>query len=564
MRAVWLVLLAVGCHGSVDGERRAAGVSDASVPTMVDAPRVVPAACGDGWDDGGALWAAARDALAAATHADRLVPIDERITGGFVDLRRHDPGLDVQVLEGGRGHRVVVATYECGALSLGGRLWLLTEVDVDRWAVTDERRAPDGEHVTLLAPAPGVYALIGVRWATQRNTFAIQIVRAVDDKWRTLFTRSGLIDLEARQRRDPTFTWAEPFQAFALSGGGPLRAFAATLEPSAQGVAIASTTPWLEALERWCAAPRPARRAGELCNADTAVNAVRVVGDFAAVTLAGPRTAVDCRGEAPASWIASDRGTVVELRGDAGGAWRVVDVRSEDRGCATRVPPAQRSTARAAVRGADSAIVLVRDGHRYWTRGGALMQDGGAVATIDPVAGAAAIDDAGRVYVASAWPPRIQRTAPGGEATTLVEPTSPADGLTLAGDKLYWSTYSTGEVFALVGDQPRVVARGLDRPWGLAAVPGALLVATATGIRRVDLATGQVVDTVLPALAPMGVAVAGDVVAWTEAGGRVMLAVPGQAVRVVATGGRPLTLGLEDHAVVWADASDGTIRQARR
>lgn len=41
-----------------------------------------------------------------------------------------------------------------------------------------------------------------------------------------------------------------------------------------------------------------------------------------------------------------------------------------------------------------------------------------------------------------------------------------------------------------------------------------------------------------------------------------MLAEAGQAVRIIAAGGRPTAVALLGREVVWADASDGTVREA--
>lgn len=571
MKLVALTAALVACRG--DGGRRRDRDPHGSLPAApVPGPTSSPdagatraqsgasPACGEGWDDSAQLWNEARQALTAAIDRTSTVHVEDEIAVAFRNLARRDKGLTARVFPAGAARRVVATTYECGALAWGGRLWLVSQgTAADHWDITGELSA--GDHAEVFRPRADVFALLGTRWGTQRRISTLQIARAVDDHWQVLFSRSDLSDLVAHAGGAFSFDWSERPRSFGQSVDGALHTFEGRIDDAGLRVVVDPKAPWLDALDAWCRASHsPSRR--ELCNTDTYATGARVAGRFAAVTLSGRATDVDCRGEAPASWIAEDRRTLIELGADDAGRWRVVDVRSEDRGCATRVPPAARAAGRVVSRAEKGTLIAARSAGVYWTRDGSLVRTGEIATRLSGAPTAVMLDDDGTAYWATDWPTLLRKAAPGSAATTLSELPSHADGLASVGGALFWSSYAAGELYSLDGGRPRRIASGLDQPWGIAAQAGALLVATATGIRRVDPASGRTDGSELPALSPLYVAASGDTVAWTEAGGRVMLAEAGQAVRIIAAGGRPTAVALLGREVVWADASDGTVRQA--
>ena len=552
----------LACKGGRPAEQQAETAIDDATPA--DAQRA-SRPCGDVSDEVPDVWTWARTTLDTAIRANPTARVDDRIASAFHAATRRDAGLEVRVLDLVPARRAVAAAYECGALAAGGRLWLLAEQAAGRWAITDEVPMNDGEHVAFIMLAPDLFAVLGTRWETQARISTLRVVRPRGARWQVLFDRSQMVDVAIRGGGALRFAWAEPLGEFGASVGGPLRTFEGRVDPRA-GTAIATpTSPWLEALDRWCRDGARGRRDRRLCSRDNVVKDVRIIGDSAAATLTGASTDVDCNGEAPASWFTADREAIIELSDDASLGWHVVDVRSEDRGCAIGRPPLAPSRAHVLRRRrehASDASVFLRDGHTYWLDDGALVEDRAVLAPLDADVASAALAEDGSLYWVAGWPRQLWQLPPGGAPTRVAALSNNVDGLVVEGDRPFWSSYTTGEIFTLAGNRPQVLVQGLDRPWGLAVQGAALLVATAGGIRRIDTRSGRVQDSGLPALSPVSIAVADGSVAWTEAGGRVMLAEPQKAARLLAIGGRPRAIAMEARTVVWTDASDGTIRRA--
>jgi hypothetical protein len=513
------------------------------------------------------LWRSVETGLLDAVNARSSDAVATRVRKAIARARARDASLRGQGVEIDAAHEAIFFSYECGALAKGGRLWILTRDDDGRWGATATLTIADGEHAALLAAAPGRLAVLGTVWATQHRTSHLQIVRPDGGRLGAVFDRAGLMEFYYGTSGDSlSFTWSEPMASFGESADGPLRRYEG-MESGAPGAAvlIRSQTPWLDALDAACrrgGALRKDRR--NLCGQDAVVDEVRLAGDFAVARLRGPDADVACGREAPGSGIVGDRATVVELARDGAKRWRIVDVRSEDRGCATTLAAVAGSTGKRFARGDTNTALYLARGQAFWTIGERLV---GEVAASRPlelrdVAATIAVGEDG-VYWISAETGRLRRVRHGGEAEALGSPPNTGDSLAIVAGQPYWASYLAGEIRTLERGRVRVVADGLDAPWGLAVVGTSLVVATADGIHDVNVTNGEVATVPLPALAPVGVAAHQGTIAWTEAGGRVMLAVPGEEVRILATGGRPTAIIMDDYRVLWADANDRSIRQVR-
>lgn len=579
MRFVALLSLLLGCRDAADATRpprTTEGASNVPARDAADSPVTrsssssAARSCTNEGTQRDALWAQVEANLLGALNAAPRQAPEASLMHGIRQLRTGDDAFEGRAVVIDSARVAAFVSYECGSIGGGGRLWLMSSKSGGAWLVADVVRLPDDEHVSLLASAPGGFVVSATRWSTQHTVSRVAIVRPREGRWTQVFAHDGLVNLFQTTKGDiATLTWSEPLRAFARSVVGPMRGFEMSVDVDASEAgrpAVRALTPWLDALDSLCEQTRAVRRSRVPCGSDTAIVESRRVDDYVAVRLEGATTNVDCGREAPGSGIAGDRSVVVELARATNDRWDVIDVRTADRGCATTLD-AQGARSRSEV------IARVRrDGAFYASGSDAYSASGeslrrhrssstSTVMALRDVAEAIAVDDDG-VYWISRETARLRRAAWDGDVTTLVEAPAMGTSLIVAGRRPIWASYARGEIRTWEVGRVRVIASGLDAPWGMASKGNSLLIATAEGIVEVTLSTGEVGPTQLPALAPVGVAATDRAVAWTEAGGRVMVVEDGGAARVLAQGGRPTQVGFVDGAVVWLDASDGSLRRA--
>lgn len=490
--------------------------------------------------------------------------------GAMQAMRATDKGIAAEPhrIDDKRGAFFVA--HKCGAYSGGARLFLLGQTSDERWGILDSVALPSGTNDSALVASGNGSFVVDTTWmGTQQTISSILLVRARGTQWVRVFARDELINLRVtRTAGGAVANWAEKPRSFTHSINGPQLTFEAmlSLSPSEAPGPVRSTVPWFHALDTYCQKHRQDRRFP--CGPDDWItNSVRV-GRFAALQIEGTDADISCEGESIGSFIAADRATIVELQQDAG-RWTVLTARPADRGCAA----ARKSTTRATGNRKGSRIIArspvqpalgVSDRELIWTTEDTAIIKGARPATTralrdQPLFIAV---DAEVVYWISAETGRLRSLrADESDPVTLADLPLGAAGLTVRDGTVYWSMYSQGEVWRFRNGRAEVFASGLEMPMGLVVDGNRLLVATARGLVAID-PDGRVSNLDAEALAPIAVASRNGVVAWIEAGGRVMAA-SDHGAHMIADSGRPTQIAILSGDVFWVDASDRTVRAAR-
>jgi len=496
-----------------------------------------------------ALWTRLEHALKVG-HAAGVDAVVAIAAGEVRRIHADDRAFEGQSFPVDARRTAVFASYLCGGHSEGGVLLLVAEREPGWWAVVDRQAFPAGAYPEVVAASGTGLLVVSSSLRTQDTLSRLWLFHADGDAWRVPFDRDGLIGLKTDvQGEIIAARWREHSSVFGTSVDGPMPAFEVNLSlDGSTPPEVRSLAPWLTTIEEACRTEPDNPRIA--CGEDTAIVGTRVVGRYAAVTFQGPGTRVRCGDEAIGSAIVEDVAVVVDLQ-RAGDAWQILDRRPVDRGCA-------------ATAAAGSAGPFVSHHESYYRADGDYVVEGrgtGQVRRIANLRDEARLlaRDAGTFYWISAESGRVRRLV-GDEPETLDEGGFDVAGLAAHNDAVYWSVYGRGEIRRHQAGRVETVATGLDMPMGLAFHGDVLLVASASGLIAVNLATGSRTTMDVEALAPVSVAAEGDTVVWSEAGGRVM-ASTGGVTKLVADQAAPLHVAISNHVITWRDRTSGRLRQ---
>lgn len=211
--------------------------------------------CGASGDEEG-FWSAATQAI-EHVHAKS---IDEFVAATRIliaRMRHVDASIQATVDRIDSSRAAVFVAYRCGSYSAGGRLFLLTHADANKWSVADRIVLPAGEAASVVAHEGERYVLQSTTIMPRIDVSTITLVRAYPSQWQRMYTRENVTDLKTK-RTNPgvVATWSEKSKWFEMPLGDRPLAFEATLalrsDRSRSPAFIRSTTPWLDGLEAFC------------------------------------------------------------------------------------------------------------------------------------------------------------------------------------------------------------------------------------------------------------------------------------------------------------------------
>ncbi len=170
--------------------------------------------------------------------------------------------------------------------------------------------------------------------------------------------------------------------------------------------------------------------------------------------------------------------------------------------------------------------------------------------------------------------PALRRRPLGGGVTDDLAPVSSSRNLEIAGDTLYWASYSDGlvsvyEAGAVSPVASSIASVGAGGPWGLSITTDYVYFAehhAGVGeISRVARGGGPVENMASNQDGPHQIVVDNDVAFWTnEFAGTIMRQAPNQAPTILADGqDRPLGIAVTADAVFWTTRGGNVMRLAR-
>lgn len=476
--------------------------------------------------------------------------VSKELDTANIDLRAHRLGE--------RGIAILIE-IGCGGEVAAVRLTSLID-GPSGWRVGGVRRldAPARHEVLSSSRRVPLLVVLESTMGTQAEQGMLQVF---DERLRLVEEHSGVLDPVTTRHADASVArWKERYHHLTTPLDSPyMRRVEAVVDAERSPViSVVSEMPWLDALDDACNSPNAFACGGTVTDMDAEAGEYSI-----AVREADRMMRCDAAPGAPTLDLAADRSAVVTVV-RASDRWQVQSVRPGDRRCAIY---GERTPA---------SLHLASNVESFdpMDRPRALASDGDTVliATADHVAWLGReserpiwVDDPRDVTLIQGAPTwidvegKIVRAS--GRRTEVVADASGAASLASCDGAVCWADYKAGVIRRRDRNGVTTVADGLVRPLGLASGPGVLFVATEDGLVTVQKDT-RAIERREGALSPLYVAFKDDVLAWTEADGRVLAQVEGSVPSVLQRGGRPSSIAIADGFVYWIDVEASTVRRA--